>query len=126
MTEKIKSYVQQIKDAINDEAVDYLFEDGQDQLISYEQLSKLFNESFILNKQYPHSGEFGHLCLKYSKKGEIYLYTTVARCKVWKAKCDINDPKSIISGAIECLNHCMKEQDIDWLHNENVRCNGEK
>lgn len=36
-------------------------------------------------------------------------------------KCDLNDPKSIITSATECLNHWRKEGDIDWVDHSKVR-----
>ena len=111
MNQKIESYVKQIKDAITEEALDFLFDNGDANLISDEELGKLFSKKFMNEKDRP-SG-FG-LCLVYDRNtSEIELFSKNAQLIVWGVKCDIHNVQSIIDCAIECLNNCMKEGDLD-------------
>ena len=55
--EKLKETLQPLVDEIvaglSEETLDYLYEHGHEELISFEELSKLFKETFGLNKEYP-------------------------------------------------------------------------
>ncbi len=111
MDEKIKSFVQQINDSLTDEALDYLIEHGNGNLISDEELGKLFRKKFMHNLDCP-SGR--GLCLMYDRDNAIIeLFSMNAQMIAWSAKCDIQNVQSIIDGAIECLNNCMKEGNLD-------------
>ena len=123
MDEKIKGYVEQISDALTDDALDYLIEHGNGNLISDEELGKLFSKKFVHKVDCP-SGR--GLCLVYDENNsEIELFSLNAQMIVWSVKCDINNVQSIINSAIECLNHCKRMDDIEWLP-DNVRCHGEE
>ena len=54
--EKLKETLQPLVDEIvaglSEETLDYLYEHGHEELISFEELSKLFKETFGLNKEY--------------------------------------------------------------------------
>ena len=109
---QIESYVQQIKDGLTPEANEYLDEQGELHLISDAELSKLFKSDFKNRKDGP---EGTGLCLVYDKKkSEIVLFSINLQCKVWGVKCDVNNTQSVIDSALECLNHSMKQDDIDW------------
>lgn len=116
MDEKIKGYAEQISDALTDEALDYLIEHGNGNLISDEELGKLFSKRFVHKVDCP-SGR--GLCLVYDENNsEIELFSLNAQMIVWSVKCDINNVQSIINCAIECLNNSMKEGDLDpYIHN---------
>ena len=116
MDEKIKGYAEQISDALTDEALDYLIEHGNGNLISDEELGKLFSKRFVHKVDCP-SGR--GLCLVYDENNsEIELFSLNAQMIVWSVKCDINNVQSIINSAIECLNNSMKEGDLDpYIHN---------
>jgi len=122
---KLQPYVDEIVAGLTDEALDYLYENGKDELISFEELCKLFKEPFVFNKQYPQT-MFNQLYMRYNKRGKVELMSLLSRDAIWGAKCDINDPKSIITCATECLNHCMKEADIDWVDHSKVRCHADE
>ena len=121
LKEKLQPYVDEIVAGLSEEALDYLYENGHEELISYEELCKLFKDPFGFNKQLPHT-MFNQLYLRYNKRGKIELMSLLSSNAIWSAKCDLNDPKSIISSAIECLNYCMKEGDIDWVDHSKVKC----
>lgn len=111
MDKKIESYVKQIVDALTEEALDYLYDNGDDYLVFDEELSKLFSKKFMHKSDCP---EGNGLCLVYDvNDAEIELFSLRAQMIAWRAKCDINNVQSIIDGAIECLNNCMKEGDLD-------------
>ena len=116
MDEKIKGYAEQISDALTEEALDYLIEHGNGNLISNEELGKLFSKKFMHKLDCP-SGR--GLCLVYDENNsEIELFSLNAQMIVWSVKCDINNVQSIIDSAIECLNNAMKEGDLDpYTHN---------
>ncbi len=119
LKEKVQPLVDEIVAGLSDETLEYLEENGLEDLISYEELSKLFKETFGHNKEYPQT-YFCQPYLKYNKRGKMELRAIHLKNAIWSAKCDLNDPKSIISSAIECLNHCKRMDDIEWLP-ENVR-----
>ena len=125
LKEKLQPYVDEIVAGLTEEALEYLDESGKDELISYEELCKIFKEPFGFNRQNPHTF-FNQLYLKYNKRGRIELMSILSQDAIWSAKCDLNDPKSIITSATECLNHCMKEADIDWVDHTKVRCNADE
>lgn len=116
MDDRIKGYAEQIGDALTDEALDYLIEHGNGDLISDKELSKLFSKNFMHKLDCP-SGR--GLCLVYDENNsEIELFSLNAQMIVWSVKCDINNVQSIIDSAIECLNNAMKEGDLDpYIHN---------
>ena len=120
LKKKLMPCVNEIVTRLSEEALDYLYANGKDDLISYEELCKVFQEPFGYNKQFPHT-LFYELYLRYNKRGKIELMSILSSDAIWSAQCDLNDPKSIISSTIECLNQCMKESEIDWLP-KNVRC----
>ena len=112
MDEKILTYVQQIKDSLTPEANEYLDEQGELHLISDEELSKLFKSDF---KNRYNGPEGDGLCLVFDmNNSEIELFSINLQCVVWSVKCDINNPQSVIDSTVECLNNCMKQDDIDW------------
>ena len=105
MDEKIKEYVQQINDALTDEALEYIDVNGE------EELGKLFTKKFMNGVESPTGFS---LCLVYDRNNEeIELFSTNAQMIAWSVKCDIQNVQSIISCTIECLNNCMKEGDLD-------------
>lgn len=109
---QIEAYVQQIKEGLIPEAKEYLDEYGELHLISDNELAKLFTSDFRNKKDGP---EGCGLCLVYEKKkSEIVLFSIDLQCKVWGVKCDVNNTQSVIDSAVECLNHSMKQDDIDW------------
>lgn len=111
MDKKIESYIQQIKDALTEEALEYIDFCGEEDIISDEGLGKLFSKRFMNGVDNPTGFS---LCLVYNKNSsEIELFSKNAQMVAWRAKCDINNVQSIIDGAIECLNNCMKEGDLD-------------
>ena len=126
--EKLKETLQPLVDEIvaglSEETLDYLYEHGHEELISFEELSKLFKETFGLNKEYPQT-YFCQPYLKYNKRGKMELRAIHLKNAIWSAQCDLNDPKSIISSAIEWLNHCKRMDDIEWLP-KNVRSHGDE
>lgn len=50
---QIEAYVKQIADALTEEAMDYIVENGNETLISDEGLAKLFSKKFITFDAYP-------------------------------------------------------------------------
>ena len=111
MDKKIESYIQQIKDALTEEALEYIDFCGEEDIISEGELSKLFSKRFMNGVD---SSTGFSLCLVYDRNNEeIELFSKNAQMIAWRAKCDINNVQSIIDGAIECLNNCMKEGDLD-------------
>lgn len=111
MDEKIKSFVQEINDALTEDALDYLYNNGDDYILSDAELSKLFTKKFMHRSDYPESDG---LCLVYDKNYEgIELFSLRAQMRVWIAKCDIQNVQSIIDSTIECLNNCMKEGELN-------------
>lgn len=124
LKEKLQPYVDKIVAGLSEEALYYLYENGHEELISYEELCKLFKETFGLNKEYPQT-YFCQPYLKYNKRGKMELRAIHLKDAIWSVKCDLNDPQSIISSAIECLNHCKRMDDIEWLP-ENVRRNADE
>ena len=108
---KIKSYVQQINAAITDEALEYLDFNGEEDILSDEELGKLFSKKFMNRIECPTGFS---LCLVYDRNNsEIVLFSKNAQMIAWSVKCDINNVQSIIDSSIECLNNCMKEGDLD-------------
>jgi hypothetical protein len=116
MDEKIKGYVQQINDALTDDALDYIYDNGDDYMLSDGELGKLFSKNFMHKIDCP---EGNGLCLVYDENNaEIELFSLRAQMIVWSVKCDIQNVQSIIDATIECLNNCMKEGDLDpYTHN---------
>ena len=54
------------------------------------------------------------LCLVYDENyAELELFSLRAQMTVCRVKCDIQSVQSIIDSAIECLNNCMKEGNLD-------------
>ena len=112
MDETIQGYIQQIKDGLSNDAMRYLDESGELYLISDGELAKLFRPDF--KKKYDGPSGDG-LCLAYDvNNSEIELFSINLQCIVWSVKCDINNPQSVIDSTIECLNNCMKQDNIDW------------
>lgn len=111
MDETVKSYIEQIKSSLSEEALDYLFDEGDQDIISDKELSKLFSKRFMHRDECPHGNG---LYLVYDENNaEIELFSTYGQCIVWSVKCDIQNVQSIIDCTIECLNNCIKERDID-------------
>ena len=103
----IQSYVDEIAAGLTDEAMDALCDYGDDELMQDEELRKLFSKKFQHREDYPMGFD---LCLLYNEnKGEMELYSRYGRGVKWFVKCDINNVQSIISCAIECINHCIRE-----------------
>ena len=115
LKERLQPLVDEVVAGLTEDALDYLDEQGYNILISYGQLCKLFKEPFGFNRQFPNTGEYGGLCLIYSKKKkEVQLYYYPLQATVWGAKCDMQNVQSIKDAAIECLNNCMKLDNVDW------------
>ena len=111
LDERIRGYAEQISDALTDDALDYLIEHGNGDLISDEELGKLFSKKFLQGTNIP-SGR--GVCLIYDReKTEMLLFSKNAQMIVWSVKCDIQSVQSIIDCAIECLNNCMKEGNLN-------------
>jgi hypothetical protein len=109
---QIDAYVKQIADALTEEAMDYIVENGNEDLISDEGLAKLFSKKFISFEDYPR-GWFG-MSLEYDDiNSEMGLFSSWGHC-IWSVKCDVKDPQSIIGCAIECLNNSPKEFDVEF------------
>ena len=109
---QIESYVQQISDALTEEALDYIIENGNGSLVSDEGLAKLFSNKFITFEDYPIGG-FG-MSLEYDEvNSEMGLFSGQGHC-IWSVKCDVKDPLSIVACAIECLNNSPKEFDVEF------------
>lgn len=108
MNEKIQSYIDAIVNGLTDEAMDELGGNGDGDLISDEELSKLFTKKFMHRDECPHGYDF---YLVYDENNaEMELFSTVEQCIKWSVKCDINNVQSIIDCAIECINHCIREK----------------
>ena len=109
---KIESYVQQISDALTEEALDYIIENGNGTLVSDEGLAKLFSKKFITFEDYPWGGM--GMSLEYDDvNSEMGLFSSWGHC-IWSVKCNVKDPQSIIDCAIECLNHSQIEFDVEF------------
>lgn len=109
---QIESYVQQISDALTEDALDYIIENGNGTLVSDEGLAKLFSKKFITFEDYPMGGM--GMSLEYDDvNSEMGLFSSWGHC-IWSAKCDVKDPQSIIACAIECLNHSQIEFDVEF------------
>ena len=112
MDDVTRGYVQKIKDGLTPEATEYLDEYGELHLISDGELAKLFKSDF---KNRYNGPEGDGLCLAFDmNNSEIELFSINLQCVVWSVKCDINNPQSIIDSTVECLNNCMKQDEIDW------------
>lgn len=108
MNSKIQSYIDQIANGLTDEAIDELMEYGDGDIISDEELCKLFSKKFMHNEDCPEGNDY---CLVYDENNEeMELFSSFEKCIKWSVKCDINNVQSIISCAIECLNHCIREK----------------
>ena len=104
---QIEAYVKQISDALTEEAMDYIVENGNGTLISDEGLAKLFSKKFITFDAYPQGGR--GMSLEYDDvNAEMGLFSSLGYC-IWSVKCNVKDPQSIIECAIECLNNSTKE-----------------
>ena len=109
---QIEAYVQQIAGALTEEALDYIVENGNENLVSDEGLAKLFSKKFLSFEDYPR-GAFG-MSLEYDDvNSEMGLFSSLGHC-IWSAKCNVKDPQSIIACAIECLNNSPKEFDVEF------------
>lgn len=53
LDERIRGYAEQISDALTDDALDYLIEHGNGDLISDEELGKLFSKKFLQGTDIP-------------------------------------------------------------------------
>lgn len=104
--EKYQPYVDEIVAGLTEEALDALGDDGNVDLVQDEELCKLFKETFKHNGEFPSGYD---LCLINTKKGDMVLYSRAGQCDMWRVKCDLNDVHSIISCAIECINHCIRK-----------------
>lgn len=105
----VQPYIDEISAGLTDEALDALYDKGEDALVSDEQLSLLFYPKFKEDEEceYPEAGEFA---LRYNeKKEEMVLFSNYEAEVLWSVKCDIDNVQSIISCAIECINHCIQE-----------------
>ena len=108
---QIEAYVKQIADALTEEAMDYIVENGNETLISDESLAKLFSKKFITFDAYPQGGM--GMSLEYDDvNAEMGLFSSLGYC-IWSVKCNVKDPQSIIECAIECLNNSTKEYDVE-------------
>ena len=111
MNEKIKGYVRQINDALTDDALEYIDFNGEDDILTEEELGKLFTKRFMNGVDSPTGFS---LCLVYDRNNEeIELFSKNAQMIAWSVKCDIQNVQSIIDSTIECLNNCMKEGDLN-------------
>lgn len=114
LDEKIKSYIQQINDALTEEALDYLYDNGDDDILSDEELCKLFSKKFMHESTISTCPYGGSLALVYDDStAEMTLFSIYVRMTAYRVKCDIQNVQSIIDSAIECLNNCMKEGNLD-------------
>ena len=104
----IQSYVDEIAAGLTDEAMDALCEYGDDDLMQDEELRKLFSKNFQHREDCPEGFD---LVLLYNEgNGKMELYSKSEKSAKWSVKCDINNVHSIISCAIECINHCIREK----------------
>lgn len=109
---QIESYVQQISDALTEDALDYIIENGNGTLVSDEGLAKLFSKKFITFEDYPMGGM--GMSLEYDDiNTEMGLFSSMGHC-IWSVKCNVKAPQSIIDCAIECLNNSPKEFDVEF------------
>ena len=109
--QKIKSYVEQIVAGLTEEALDYIYDNGSEEIVSDEGLAKLFNKKFISFEDYPRA--WGGMSLEYDDvNSEMGLFSGYGYC-IWSVKCNVKDPQSIIDCAIECLNNSVKEPDVE-------------
>lgn len=107
MDEKIQSYIDEIVDGLTEDALDALGYNGNQYIIEPEELKKLFNKKFMHKEDCPQGED---LCLVYDENnGEMELFSVYEKVIKWSVKCDINSVRSIISCAIECINHCVPE-----------------
>ena len=120
---QIEAYVQQIRDALTEDAVDYIECNGNESLLSDKELGKLFGKKFITFEDYPRV--WSGLSLEYDDvNSEMGLFSGWGHC-IWSVKCNVKDPRSIIDCAIECLNNSQIEFDLDFdnvkykFHDEN-------
>lgn len=114
LDERIKAYIQQINDALTEEALDYLYDNGDEDILSDEELCKLFSKQFMHESTKDTCPYGGSLALVYDDTTtEMTLFSIFVRMTAWHVKCDIQNVQSIIDCAIECLNNCMKEGDLD-------------
>ena len=116
MNERIKGFVQRINAALTDEALEYIDFNGEEDILSEEELGKLFTKKFMHGIESPTGFS---LCLEYDENNAaIELFSKNAQMVAWSVKCNIQSVQSIIDSAIECLNNCMKEGDLDpYTHN---------
>lgn len=109
---QIGVYVKQIADALTEEAMDYIVENGNEDLIYDDGLAKLFSKKFISFDAYPQGGM--GMSLEYDDvNAEMGLFSSLGYC-IWSVKCNVKDPQSIIECAIECLNNSPKEYDVEF------------
>ena len=109
---KIESYVQQIRDGLTEEALNFINYNGYEDILSDEELMKLFHKEFIQDIHY--TPESDGLCLVYDKDySEIELLSLDLQCVIESVKCDVQNVQSIVDAAIECLNSCVKMEDMD-------------
>ena len=108
---QIETYVQQIADALTEEALDYIYDNGSEDIVSDEGLAKLFSKKFITFEDYPRAR--GGMSLEYDEvNSEMGLFSGLGYC-IWSVKCNVKDPQSIVDCAIECLNNSVKEPDVE-------------
>ena len=108
---QIETYVHQIADALTEEALDYIADNGNEKIVSDEELAKLFSKKFIAFEDYPRA--WGGMSLEYDEvNSEMGLFSSFGYC-IWSVKCNVKDPQSIIDCAIECLNNSIKEPDVE-------------
>lgn len=106
--DKLQPYIDEIVKGITDEVLDELYDNGEEDLVSDEQLSLLFSNKFKEGKEYLLGGDNS---IGYDvDKAEMVLYSSYDKCTKWSVKCDINNVKSIIDCAIECINHNLREK----------------
>jgi hypothetical protein len=117
MNEKIKGYVKQINSALTDEALEYIDFNGEEDILSEEELGKLFSKRFMHGVENPTGFS---LCLLYNENNQsIELFSKNAQMIAWSVNCNIQNVQSIIDCTIECLNNCMKEENLDpYTHND--------
>ena len=119
MNEKSIGYVQQIRDGLTEEALDFINHNGYEDILSDEELSKLFHKEFSYDINY--TPESDGLCLVFDKDySEIELLSLDLQCVVHNVKCDIRNVQSIIAASIECLNGCVKLTLGSRLSNDEV------
>lgn len=108
MNNTVQGYIDEIVAGLTDEAMDALCDYGDEDLMQDDQLKKLFSKKFQHREDCPHGFD---LYLVYDENNkEMELFSTYEKSIKWSVKCDINNVHSIISCAIECINHCIREE----------------